>query len=165
MYWCWGLFLPRSRTLQFPLLNFLRLFSLHFPSSLWVTAQPSGISATPPSFVSFGNLRFMCLETVPRISCSITFPCAEVRLTRWYFPFFHFLKIGVTFAVFQSSSTSSYHHDCLKIVESGLKRTSASSLSTHRYFLLGPTDLHMLSLLMTFTSRRQKPTKKIDHIS
>ncbi|KAK4807192.1 hypothetical protein QYF61_024312 [Mycteria americana] len=49
-----GLFLPRGRTLPF-LLNLMRVLSAHFCSlsrSLWMAAQPSGISANPPSFVN-----------------------------------------------------------------------------------------------------------------
>ena len=65
IYRCLGLFLPRCRTLHFPLLNFMRLLSAHFSSlsrSLWMAAQPYGISATPPSFVPSANLlRVHCL--------------------------------------------------------------------------------------------------------
>ncbi|KAK4806792.1 hypothetical protein QYF61_005588 [Mycteria americana] len=59
MYWCLGLFLPRGRTLPFPLLNFMRFLSAHFSSlfrSLWMAARSSAISATPPTFVSPANL-------------------------------------------------------------------------------------------------------------
>ncbi|XP_066851872.1 lethal(3)malignant brain tumor-like protein 2 isoform X4 [Anser cygnoides] len=57
--WCLGLFLPRGRTLHFPVLNFTGFSSAHFSSlsrSLWMAAQPPGVSAAPPSFVSSGNL-------------------------------------------------------------------------------------------------------------
>jgi len=51
--------LPRCRTLHLPLLNFIRLFSTHLSSlsrSCWMAAQPSGVSATHPTFVSSANL-------------------------------------------------------------------------------------------------------------
>lgn len=55
MSWCMGLFLPRdSKTLHFPLLNFIKFLSSHFSSlvrSLWMTADSSVLSSTPPSLV------------------------------------------------------------------------------------------------------------------
>ncbi|KAK4825450.1 hypothetical protein QYF61_027605 [Mycteria americana] len=45
--------------LHFPLLNFMRFLSAHFSSlsrSLWMAVRPSGVSDTPPSFVSSANL-------------------------------------------------------------------------------------------------------------
>ncbi|KAK4810721.1 hypothetical protein QYF61_007695 [Mycteria americana] len=63
VYWCMGLFLPWCRTWHFPLLNCMRFLSAHFSSlsrSLWMAAQPSGISATPPSFVASANLLKLC---------------------------------------------------------------------------------------------------------
>ena len=48
--WCLGLFVPRSRTLYFPMLNFMRYLSAHFSRmlrSLGMTAWPSHLSATP----------------------------------------------------------------------------------------------------------------------
>ena len=54
-YWFLGLFLPRCRTLHLPLLNCMTFQWAHFSSlsgSLWMAAQPSVISAIPPSFVS-----------------------------------------------------------------------------------------------------------------
>lgn len=49
---CWslGLFLPRSRTWCFPLPNLMRFPSVNFSSllrSVWMAAQPSGLSTTP----------------------------------------------------------------------------------------------------------------------
>lgn len=49
----WPYFLPGCRTWHFPLLNFMRLMLVHFSSvagSLW-----SGVSTTPPGFVSPAN--------------------------------------------------------------------------------------------------------------
>ena len=40
-YWCWGLFLPRCRTLHLSLLNFVKFLSVHFSSllrSFWLAA-------------------------------------------------------------------------------------------------------------------------------
>ena len=57
--WCLGLFLPRSRTLHSPVVKFIRFLSAHFSVPLrtpWIVAQPSGVSATPPSFTSSPNL-------------------------------------------------------------------------------------------------------------
>lgn len=45
------------------LLNFMKLLIAHFSSltrSLWIAAQPSGASATLPSFVSFVNSLRLC---------------------------------------------------------------------------------------------------------
>ena len=59
LYWCMGLFLPRCRTLYLPLLNFIRFLCAQLSSlsrSRWMAAQPSGVSTTPPSFVSSANL-------------------------------------------------------------------------------------------------------------
>ena len=59
LYWCIGLFLPKFRTLHLPLLNLMRFFSAQLSSvcrSHWMAAQPSGVPAPPPSFVSLANL-------------------------------------------------------------------------------------------------------------
>ena len=59
LYWCMGLFLPTCRTLHLPLLNLIRFQSAELSSlsrSRWTTAQPSGVSTTPPSLVSSANL-------------------------------------------------------------------------------------------------------------
>ena len=56
---CLGLSLPRSRTLNFPLLNFTRFLSAHFssmPRSLWMAEYTSAVSDTPPGFVLSANL-------------------------------------------------------------------------------------------------------------
>ncbi|KAK4828690.1 LOW QUALITY PROTEIN: hypothetical protein QYF61_000528 [Mycteria americana] len=53
-----GLFLSRCRTLHFSFLNFMRFVSAHFSSllrSVSMAAQPSGVSANPPRFVSPEN--------------------------------------------------------------------------------------------------------------
>ncbi|KAF1498675.1 hypothetical protein FQV18_0005633, partial [Eudyptula minor novaehollandiae] len=51
---------PGGRTLHFSLLNFMRFLSDHslsLPRSLWIAAQPAGVSdISPPSFVSSANL-------------------------------------------------------------------------------------------------------------
>ena len=68
-----------------------------------------------------------------RISCSITFPGMEVRLTGLLFPgssLLPFLKTGVTLAFLQFSGTSPVLQDLSKMMESGSAMTSASSLST-----------------------------------
>jgi len=60
VYWCKVLFLPWGRTLRFLLSNFTRFLSAHFSSllwSLWMAAQPCGISAALPSFVSLAHLQ------------------------------------------------------------------------------------------------------------
>ena len=57
-----------------------------------------------------------------RISCCITFPGMEVRLTGLQFPgssFLPFLKTGVTLAFLQSSDTSPVLQDLSKMMESG----------------------------------------------
>jgi len=57
--WCMGLFLPRCRTLHLPLLSFIRFLCAQLSSLSrfrWMAAQPSGVSTTPPSFVSSANL-------------------------------------------------------------------------------------------------------------
>ena len=54
VYWYAGLFFLRCRSSHFPLLNFMRFLPAHFsslPRSLWMAAQPSGVSATPSSFL------------------------------------------------------------------------------------------------------------------
>ena len=59
LYWCVGLFLLRGRTLHLPLLSFMSFLSAHFFSLfrfLSMVAQPSGVSATPSSFVSSADL-------------------------------------------------------------------------------------------------------------
>ena len=59
LYWCMGLFLPRCRTLPLPWLNLIRFLSAQLSSlsrSVWMAAQPAGVSTTPPSFVSSANL-------------------------------------------------------------------------------------------------------------
>lgn len=56
---CLELFLPRGRTLHFPLLNFMRLLPSDVSSLPWfmsMIAHQSGLLATPPSFVLFVNL-------------------------------------------------------------------------------------------------------------
>lgn len=58
MYWCLGSFIPRSRTLHYPLLNSMRFLLAQFSSlskSLQMMAQPCGISAAPPSSVPSVN--------------------------------------------------------------------------------------------------------------
>ena len=50
----WAYFSMGPGVCSFPLLNSMRFPSAHFSSllrSLWMEAQPSGVSATPPSFV------------------------------------------------------------------------------------------------------------------
>lgn len=55
--YCWmGLFFPRCMILQFPLLNTMMFLSAHFFSLLMMAAWPSGVSATPSSWVSPANL-------------------------------------------------------------------------------------------------------------
>lgn len=49
--------------------------------------------------------------------------------------------MGMTLAFFQSSGTSSNHHDLSKITESSLTRMSTSSLSTDGCNPSGPMDL------------------------
>jgi len=59
LYWCMGLFLPRCRTLHLPLFNFISFLSAQLSSlsrSRWMAAQASGVSATPPGYVSSANL-------------------------------------------------------------------------------------------------------------
>lgn len=96
-------------------------------------------------------LPFTCLEMFSRISCSITFPGIEVRLTNLSLPRYSFLPIlkKETFTFLQSSSTSSCH-DQRKITESALA-TTISSLRTHERISSEPMDLFMLSLLSILT--------------
>lgn len=58
MFWCMELFLFSHRTLYFLLLSFVRFLSVHFSSlmSLWMVELLSAASATPPRFISCGNL-------------------------------------------------------------------------------------------------------------
>lgn len=56
IYWCMGLFLPRVRTLHFPLLNFMRVMQAHFFSLLrpfWIAVQPSSLFVGPLSFIIY----------------------------------------------------------------------------------------------------------------
>jgi len=56
---CMELFLPRYRTLHFPLLNLMSFFSGNFSSlsrTLWMAAQPCGVLFTPLWFASSWNL-------------------------------------------------------------------------------------------------------------
>lgn len=49
-YWCLQLFLPKSRILYFPLLNFMRFLTDYFSSLLMplgIAVQPSGVPTTP----------------------------------------------------------------------------------------------------------------------
>lgn len=50
-----GLFYSRCKTLHFPLLNFMMSLLAHFPSQ-----APSGVSATPISFIWSANLLRVC---------------------------------------------------------------------------------------------------------
>ena len=71
LYWCMGLFLPRCRTLHLPLLIFIRFLPTQLSSlsrSCWMAAQPSGVSTTPPSFVSSANLLRVCSVPSSRTS-------------------------------------------------------------------------------------------------
>jgi len=59
LYWFLWLLLPRCKTLRLLLLNFIRFLSTRISSvssSHWMVAQPFGMSANPPSFVSSANL-------------------------------------------------------------------------------------------------------------
>ena len=78
-YWCLELFLPRSRTLHFPLLNLLRFPLARFSSllrSLWTAAHPASPWATHPSSdllrvlsaPSLRSLRKRLSRTSPRIT-------------------------------------------------------------------------------------------------
>lgn len=70
LFWCTDLFLPRGRTCHFHLLNIMRLPSAHVPillRSLWMAAQVSGATATPPSFVLSVNLLSTCSIPVFRL--------------------------------------------------------------------------------------------------
>ena len=61
-YWCLGLFIPRCKTSDFSSLKCMRFLFAYFSilsRSLWMAAQPSNISAIPPSSVSPGNLLSM----------------------------------------------------------------------------------------------------------
>lgn len=90
-----------------------------------------------------------CLKTVSRIFFSIIFPRIKVKHLNLQFLRSHllpFLKSVVTFAFFQSSGTSSNHHDLPKmIMKSGLAVT-ASSLNTCRCIPSGSMDLCIFSL-------------------
>lgn len=58
----------RQRPLHFPLLKFMRFLLTHFSRqsrSLWIVAQPSGASATPPSFVS--SVTLLWVNSCPTI--------------------------------------------------------------------------------------------------
>lgn len=75
-WWCMGLFLSRWRTEHFPLLNFKRSFSAQFPSlsrSLSMTAQPSGVWATPHNLLSADLLRVssvpVCSSLMELLNC------------------------------------------------------------------------------------------------
>ena len=66
---CMGLVFPRCRTFHFSRLNFSRVLSAHFSSllrSCWTAAGPSGLTASPPIFVSSANLLQGCSAPPPR---------------------------------------------------------------------------------------------------
>lgn len=98
----------------------------------------------------------MCVETVSRVICSITFPGTRVGLPGPQLPrssFLPFLKVAVTLSIpsllffflcsfhpltyfhnlsyFWSLGTSPCHQDFLEIIKSGLTRTFVISLRTH----------------------------------
>lgn len=64
MFWCLGLFLPKSRTLHLSLLNSVRLLASHFSSlltSLWMAAQPSWcINHSSQFSISFHEIFHTC---------------------------------------------------------------------------------------------------------
>lgn len=65
----------------------------------------------------------MCLEMVAKTDCFMTFPGNTVRLKGLEFPgfsFLFFLKMGVTFALFQSSGASWNCCGLLKVAKNGL---------------------------------------------
>lgn len=79
------------------------------------------------------HLSFKCLETVSRISFSITFPGIKVRLACLQLLgfFLPFLKTGVTFALFQCSGTPPPHfdhHALSEVIKSSFTKTSDNSL-------------------------------------
>lgn len=66
-YKCLWLFLPSCRTLHLPLWNIMRFLWAHFfrlLRSLWMTAQPPGLSAIPPRFALPVNLLRVHSETI-----------------------------------------------------------------------------------------------------
>lgn len=93
---------------------------------------------------------------VSRISCSITFPGTEVRLTSLQFPessLLPFRKAGATFAVFQPLGTSASHYDLPKVTVSGLLVT-VGSLCTRVFNPSGPSSqvLGLLKRSLTWSS-------------
>ena len=85
---------------------------------------------------------FICVEKTFRISCSITFTGAVVRLIRQQFLRFSLpiLKPGVTLNFFQSSGICPVLHGCPKMIESCLASRSDNSLSAHECILSSPVD-------------------------
>lgn len=79
--WCFRLLFSKCGTLHF-LLNFLVYLPGHFPSllcSLWMPAQPSGLSATP-ACLSAANLLQVPSAPWPRLTlCRVS----SVTQTRW----------------------------------------------------------------------------------
>lgn len=66
MWWWMGLFLATCSTWHLPLLNFVVFLPALFSSmlrSLWTVAQPCGVLATPPSFLSFAH--FQMVRSIP----------------------------------------------------------------------------------------------------
>lgn len=107
------------------------------------------LSINPCQLLLITFSSFMCLEIVSKNNCSIKFPGTDMWLTSLQLPrssFLCFLKIGVTFSVFQSSETSPDHIDLVKIIDSHISVISATSLSTHGCNPLGPTEWGTSSL-------------------
>ena len=68
LYWYLGLLLPRCKILYLPWFYFIKFLPAQLSSlsrSCWMAAQPSGVSATPPSFVSSINLLTVTLFPHP----------------------------------------------------------------------------------------------------
>lgn len=95
IYWCVGLFLPRSKNLHFLLLNSMSFLSDHFSSLLqspWMAEWPPGTSVTVPSFVvpanwlrlhstpSSTSLMKMSSKTRPNIQAKATLPATGLQL-------------------------------------------------------------------------------------
>ena len=83
-----------------------------------------------------------------KIIHSLTFLGTTVRLMGLSLPgssFRLFLKMGVTFASFQSTGTSPVRQDCWRMMESGLETTSTNSLSALGCNSSVPMDLWVSS--------------------
>jgi len=100
-----------------------------------------------PCSLLLNNILFF-MYLLSKSSCSVTLSGIAVKLSILQLLgfFFFFSATGEKIVFFQFPGTSPSYHDLSNIIESGLARTSASSLSTCRDNLSGPMNLDIFSL-------------------